>query len=64
MPNILAGDEDRLSYILTCLLKTAVERNRKARASKVVNLRVYAAPETQIDLRNSYDTYEFPVNGL
>ena len=41
VPKILFGDENRLTYILTCLLKNAVERNRKVGALKKVNVAVH-----------------------
>ena len=63
MPKILFGDEDRLTYIFTCLLKNAVERNKKVKALKVVNLKVYTSPEEQIDLWDSCENISFPCNG-
>ena len=64
MPKILFGDEDRLTYIFTCLLKNAVERNRLEGALKAVNLRVYASPEEQIDFTDSYEIIEIPNKEL
>ena len=64
MPKILYGDEDRLKYIFTCLLKNSVERNREVctlkGASLAVDLNVCVSPEEKIEFSDDYETFEGP----
>jgi len=63
VPKILFGDENRLTYILTCLLKNAFERNKKVGALKEVDVFIYTSPEQLIEFRDS-DSYEVIVEIL
>jgi len=53
VPKILFGDEKRLTYILTCLLKNAFVRNRKVDILKEVKVTVSTSPEDEIFIQDS-----------
>jgi hypothetical protein len=56
------GDENRIKYILTCLIQNAIERNRQSSELGHVTVKASVSEEDKIDIKMSGEETGFAAD--